>query len=154
MHIQLTSSEIMQGALVGVMRQVQNLKVGRKDAYGAEQEQGWQYHLEGALGEMAVAKALGIYWNGNLSDLDASDMFAGRIEVRTTSHPRGRLIMHDKDKDDHVYILAIGVNGSYRIQGCITGRDGKKPEYWVKGKRPAYFVPWEALSPVKTVIGL
>jgi hypothetical protein len=63
-HITLTKTEIMQGALVGVMRQVQNLRDNRQPAYGATTDHDWQWHIEGALGEMALAKALGVFWAG------------------------------------------------------------------------------------------
>ena len=53
--VRLSYSEILQGAMVGVMRQVQNLKAGRTHRHGGSANNGWQMNIEGALGEMALA---------------------------------------------------------------------------------------------------
>jgi hypothetical protein len=131
----------MQAAQVGVMRQVQNLKRGRADAYGASTSMGWQYHIEGAMGEMAVAKAFNLYWNGNLGNLSAGDV--GDIQVRTSSRTNGDLIMHPRDRDKDRFILVTGGNGDYNLRGWVLGSEGKLQEYWrdPAGGRPAYFVP-------------
>ena len=59
-QIKLSEAEIMYAAGVGVARQVENLEIGRIPAYGAGNMNNWQIHLEGALGEMALAKYLKI----------------------------------------------------------------------------------------------
>lgn len=60
----LTPWEMMLAAQAGVMRQVENLKRGRAAFYGAGNLNDWQYHVEGCLGEFALAKFLGVYWSG------------------------------------------------------------------------------------------
>lgn len=153
MKVQLTTYEILTGAQVGIMRQAQNLKDRpNADAHGASVTDGWQLHVEGALGEMAFAKALGVYWNGNIGALKAGDV--GFFEVRTTSNSTGRLILHPTDKDNSFYVLMIGVNGLYHAKGFIRGTAGKKPEYWEDPTgqgRPAFFVPWHALHPIEHI---
>lgn len=144
MRIELTPAEIMLGAEAGVMRQVENLKIGRKPAYGAGTENDWQLHIEGCLAEMAMAKYLGVYWagKGKLRHPDVGDM-----DVRTRSKSHYRLILHKEDPDDRVFWLMCGVNGKYDVVGWIRGRDGKQEQYWSDpaGGRPAYFVPQEHL---------
>lgn len=144
--VSLTPAEILSAAHTGIMRQTQNLKRNRKPAYGATNATDWQWHVEGALGECAVAKALGLYWTGNLGNLRATDV--GRYQVRTRSRHDYDLILHPEDPDDDVYFLVTGLNGRYRIHGWILGRDGKRDEYWSDpaGGRPAYFVPQAALE--------
>ena len=144
--VELTPYEMLVAAQIGVMRQVQNLKEKRLDAYGAQTDRGWQLHIEGAMGECAVAKHLGIFWNGSIGNLQDTDV--GNIQVRTTAHPNGRLILHPKDDPKDFYVLVIGENGGYRIVGGIYGELGKRDEYWTDPGtgRPAYFVPRERLE--------
>lgn len=153
MEVKLTSYEILTGAHVGIMRQTQNLKVRPgTDAHGASLSDGWQLNIEGALGEMALAKALGIYWNGNIGALDAGDV--GKFEARTTSRENGRLILHPSDSDWALFFLLTGVNGRYTIRGWIRGEIGKDAAYWSDPSghgRSAYFVPQHRLHPIDQV---
>ena len=146
--VRLTNSEMLTAAIIGVRRQVQNLAAGRADAHGASPEDGWTPHVEGSAGEMAVAKAFGMYWTGNMGELGADDV--GQLQVRTRSRHSYDLILHRRDPDDRVFILVTGRMPEYLIQGWIMARDGKRDEFWAdpaKG-RPAYFVPKSALRNV------
>jgi hypothetical protein len=146
MLVKLTPSEMMQGAMVGVMRQVQNVKSGHGVNYfGARDENSWSLHIEGALGEMALAKHLNVYYGGTGSrgGFDVSN-----VDVRTTVYQNGRLILHPSDDDDRKYYLLTGHAGEYAVRGWIYGYDGKHSDYWddPKGNRGAYFVPQERLE--------
>lgn len=148
--IKLTAHELYMAATVGVMRQVQNIARDRHQAYGADHNSDWQKHVEGALGEYAVAKYLDKSWNGNIGDLRASDV--GSFQVRMTPLENGRLILHPKDNDEDFFIHVSGKNGTYRLHGWIRAGDGKKPEYWEdpsKANRPAFFVPLSKLNPIE-----
>lgn len=150
MDIKLTPQEMMSAATIGAMRQLQNLRASRQDAYGASERSGWQYHIEGAMGECAVAKALNLYWNGNLGNLQATDV--GELEVRTSSYKGGMLALHPKDKNVSIFIHVNGVNGKYKIHGWCYGKEGKKDIYWndlFNNKRPAFFVPNSILKPIE-----
>ena len=147
MFIRLTPSEMMTAAHIGIMRQVQNLKKLRIDAYGAKTNLGWQIHIEGAMGECAVAKALGCYWSGAIGVLNAGDV--GEVQVRTTTHKNGRLILHKLDPLNCYYVLAIGENGEYEMAGYLWGKNGMNDKHWedpTGTNRFAYFVPREELT--------
>ena len=137
-----------QAALVGVMRQITNLRDGRRDAHGASLSTGWQIHIEGACAEYAVAKHLGVFWNGNMGNLKADDV--GPFQVRSTEHANGRLILHEGDPSDKLYVLVTGRCPSYVIQGWIKGEDGQNPKYWTDPStgRPAFFVTTADLKPM------
>lgn len=148
--ITLTSGEIRQGALVGVMRQVENFEKGRRDAFGAERDRGWQYAIEGALGEMAFAKWLNVYWHG--AHTFRADDVTGRWEVRTRSKHSYDLIVHPEDPDWKRVVLLTGLNGTYYVRGEILAGDAKRPEWWkdpTEKNRYAYFVPRCMLTPVE-----
>ncbi len=97
---------------------------------------------------MAVAKATGRYWSGSLGNLRADDV--GEIQVRTTSRPENRLIIHEADQDEKYFVLVTGRAPQFRIVGWIMARDAKREEWWQDpaGGRAAYFVPQSALRPI------
>jgi len=136
---------MLLAAQAGIMRQVENCKIGREPYHGAGSGNDWQLHIEGCLGEFALAKYLGVHWSGKgkLRDPDV-----GEVDVRTGARDSHRLILHDDDPDDRVFWLLCGVNGNYTVKGWITGLDGKKKVYWSDpvGGRPAYFIPQSALN--------
>jgi hypothetical protein len=101
--------------------------------------------IEGAAGEMAVAKLANIYWNGNMGNLKAADV--GRLQVRTRSRDYYDLILHPTDPDDSAFILVVGKAPRFRIVGWIVARDGKLQKWWKDpaGNRPAFFVPQSEL---------
>jgi hypothetical protein len=153
MKVQLTSAEIFHAAGVGLMRQAQNIQKGRQPAYGSGSKNDWQIHIEGALGEFAVAKAFRIFWSGNVGQLSLPDV--GCFQVRTTpSHEFGDLILHPSDADDATFILVTGCNGYYVLRGWLRAVEGKKQCYWKdpsKKKRHAFFVPQKVLHPLDTL---
>lgn len=150
--IELTTFELLFGALVGVYRQMSSLKFGVRESHGHDPRNGWQSHIEGSLGELAVTKYKNLYWVGGFDRgpkgyLSIGDV--GKDEVRTGNEHWKDLIVRKNDPDDKKFICVTGLNGSYRIHGWIYARDAKKPKYWgdPTGKRePAYFVPKEILN--------
>lgn len=144
--ITLAPSEILMAAQVGLMRQVQNLKRRVKEKYGAHPSQDWQLNIEGALGEYALAKYLGLHWGG-CGDYGSPDV-GGIFDCRTSWRDDAALRLHEKDPDDRAFFLLTGVNGVYTVRGWMYARDGKKEEFWSDptGKnRPAFFVPQHLL---------
>jgi hypothetical protein len=146
-EITLTFPEILQAAFVGAMRQVENIRDAPERGHGDDGMNDWQKNIEGALGEMAVASYLNLYWRGK-GDKKSPDV-GGKCDVRTTTSHNFHLRLHPTDIDDRPYWLVTGKNGSYRIHGWLLAKDGKKPEYWSElpghPGRPAFFVPQSAL---------
>lgn len=144
-QVVLSWAEMDFASDAGCKRQISNVKSGRLDRFGASDDKGWQLHIEGCMGEYAVAKALGIFWNGNLGNLKAPDV--GSLQVRTRSKHHWDLILHESDPDDDAFILVTGTNGKYTLQGWIFARDGKLSRYLKDpaGGREAFFVPQSAL---------
>ena len=149
--VTLSPSELLHGAMCGVYRQVQNIRRRRRDRFGAEVEAGWQLHICGALGELAVAKHLGRYWIGMgvLGDLEADDFAGG--QVRWATRPTDRLILHESDPDNARFVLVTGVTDEFLLHGWILGSDGKQKRFWNDpvGGRPAFFVPRSELRDIR-----
>jgi len=147
----LTPPEMTLALMVGGLRQVTNLRDGRRDAHGARRDRGWQLHVEGAAGELAVAKALNLYWSGRLGCLRASDV--GALQVRTTPCNGYRLVIHPEDPDDARFIFVVGMVPCFRLAGWLYASEGKRREWWDDpvGGRPAYFIPETALHAMDTL---
>lgn len=149
-EINLTHAEILSAAICGTMRQVENLKLGRPPAHGADDKHDWQKHCEGCLGERTLAKYLNLYWTGKgiLRDHDVGNSH----EAKTTwlTH----MPLHHDSQDDRRYWFVQGINGRYHVLGWIWGKDGKQERYWCdlyKNKRPAFFIPPGALHPAEQI---
>lgn len=151
--ITLTTAETYHAAMIGITRQVTNLRDCRTDAYGAEKDVGWQLHCEGACGEQAFAKFFGLYWSGAIGDLKADDV--GYFQVRTNSRNNGDLILHYNDPDDRIFVLLTGLAPTYTVRGWLWGAEGKDDRWWresAPGKgRAAFFVPQSALKPMSAI---
>tara|TARA_R110000822_G_scaffold292442_2_gene414438 strand:+ start:1201 stop:1692 length:492 start_codon:yes stop_codon:yes gene_type:complete len=152
MIVQLTPAEMFLATTVGASRQWQNLDAGRKDKYGFNADP-WAMHIESSRSECALAKALNVFWSGNLGDMKAADV--GRFQVRLrvldleVPEVRTSLILHPQDKDEDTFFLIWGRRGKYKIMGFLKAVEGKIDKYWSDpaGGRPAFFVPPDVMHP-------
>jgi len=139
--VTLNSYELAQAGTTGLLRNIAALKRGYKNK---NETANWQNHVEGACGEVAVAKLLGKYWGGSINTFkEGGDLDATGWEVRTRSSHHYDLIIRKDDADDRVFILVTGNAPNYQVHGWILGADGKHPKYYkehpVIGQR--FFVP-------------
>jgi hypothetical protein len=145
-RVTLARHEIELAAGVGLRRQIEALLAGRPDRHGFEGS-GWDVHVEGACGELAVARFLGRYWDGS-NGTYRSRPDVGRVEVRTRSSHSYDLIVREDDSPDTAYVLVTGSCPRYWVRGWIRARDARRDE-WLQthgGRPPAWFVPASALS--------
>lgn len=148
MRITLTNQELQLATEIANERQRVQRGAGRRDAKVIES--GLDADLQGTKAELAVALAFDLKWDGKL--LEIKDWFRWRdegndvsgLEVRSTKHRAGRLILHPSDKDTSPYVFVRSHDEpTFEIVGWIWGRNGKKKEYWedVGYGRPCYMVP-------------
>jgi len=156
--VKLESFDVMMGAQVGVMRHVSGIYKSRKEVYGA-QDLGspWELNIEGALGELVVARHLRIFWNGNMEQLKASDV--GELEVRTSKVSSAHLVVRPTDKRDAKYVLVVGKAPEYTICGWQYGEEIMQAQFFdetgerCKNKRatPMFWYPQNKLRPISEV---
>jgi len=102
--------------------------------------------VEGAASEYAVAKLLRLPWSGNASkgvDIEPN------IDVKSTKHESGRLLVTPDAEDDWKFVLVTGAMPTYKVIGWMWGRDAKREEWLtvLDPRRPAcYAVPQDKLK--------
>lgn len=151
-EIKLEHHEISLGAITGVRRQIMCLK--RRGTAGHDSvKRGWQDHCDGAIGELAFAKYLGVYWGGSVGTfLTVPDVAA--YEVRTNAAHWGDLIIRERDKaDETAYVLVLShAIPTFTMAGWMTGADARQDKWYRRGdvsRPPAWFVPQSALRPME-----
>lgn len=151
-QVGLTWPEVITASFVGVQRRVLSMKRGSVPAHGyADDSQAFDQDIQAACSEMAVAKALRIYWPAVFGRIDTTDgdVGFGAIQVRSTRRDGGCLILHPEDPDEHVFVLVTGAVPHFKVHGWLRASVAKTDEFWREDTgRPAYFVPQHRLLPV------
>lgn len=146
---QLSKSELLVASSVGCMRQIAALSRGLADKHGASVDSGWQMHVDGAIGELCVCKAMGWYWPATVNTFHAPD--ARDVFIRCRTRHSYELIVREPDPDG-VYVLVTYEGLGYVVRGWREKRDVVGHGEWWKthGGRPgAWFVPHDALRPME-----
>ena len=144
----LTEDEMKEAAAAGSARQIENTKAGYTDRWNPEGGP-FQVHINGAMGELACARMIGLPWNGKGSPGDPD---VGRdIEVRTSAWDGKDPYVTIKEKDkDYLRVCFIrGTNGTYSFGGWIHAGDAKKDKWFDRIDRyghKIWHVPMECLQ--------
>lgn len=148
MEVTLTWYELVQGATVGVWRRVAAMKKGMVDTTGMDFSRAWTSDIEGALGELAAAKVLGVYWPGGVNTFRADDILGFQVRTRP-KHTQG-LLLRPGDSDEARFLLVTGCAPTYRVHGWLKAGQGKQPQWWrsPNGRPGCWFVPQSELIPV------
>jgi len=141
-RVKLAPIEIYQAALVGVARRIDSRQRGLSDGAPG----GWQSDIEGALAELAFAKAMNFYGGLTINNYKGADV--GEYHIRSSQHENGRLIVRPEDDPKCKYVLLTGFEGDYIVRGFIYGHEARQDEFWMApNNRPgAWFVPQHALK--------
>jgi hypothetical protein len=149
--VTLDPAEALMASYVGCRRRVASLARGCQDRHGYDGKNAWQIDIEGALAELAVAKALDLHWGGTVNAWKRADL--GRnYQIRTTVYPAGKLIVRALDAIDDVYILVVQINPlTFKVVGQINGLEARQTQWWTRPdpQRPGcWAIPQSALSEV------
>jgi hypothetical protein len=151
--VTLTNRELTMAAECGIMRNIACMINGQEPANGFDVDKGddaWNIHIEGACGEVAVAKLLGRFWSPTVNTFKAPDI-GQTIQVRTRSRHHYDLYVRPKDNVDNAFVLVTGLAPRFAVHGYLMARDARRDE-WVQtyGNRPpAWFVPKEKLLDIR-----
>lgn len=132
------------------MRTVSSMKANHPNRHGMPGRD-WDTDIEGAAGEMVVAKAFNLYWDCSVNTFKNPDL-PNRIQVRTT-HQQS-LIVRSDDADGDRFVMVQGRSPEFRVAGWLSGVEAKR-DCWRRapnGRPAAWFVPADALHPPETLM--
>jgi hypothetical protein len=86
-------------------------------------------------------------------DLKINDFHPGEeqgIYVRSTRYPHGKLIIRKDDRDEDVYVLAVGQDREWALIGFLTGAEAKQRgiRYTENGRPDCWMVAQSKLRPL------
>jgi len=132
----LTWTELFMAALVGLRRHIGALQAGYEDRIHTED--GWGAHIEGAAAEKAFAKLTNCYWSESVGTFKSGGD-VGAIQVRSTKHLRGHLIVYADDNPDAIFVLMVGEAPHHHFAGGMRGAHAKQEKYL--NANGSYWVP-------------
>lgn len=147
MEVELTPWEVAIAGFVGVLRQSESMR--KKLRSKMPPDNPFEIHVNGAAGEMAVSKALNVYWGVPINQFKLPDI-GDLIQVRMRSKDDDALIVRPDDADDEAFVLVTGKPPKMRVAGWCWGYEAKKKEYEANpgGRGMAYFVGQDRLRPI------
>lgn len=150
--VTLERAEVTQAAIIGVDRFMESRAKGRQHNLPVKPgDDLLSLDIKGAMGEMAYAKARGLYYEPRVNTFKEAD-FGSNVQIRTGAEEGHSLIIRKTDNPEHFYVLVIGSAPTFRVVGWIKGADAMAQAAWLKdwaGRSEAWFVPQSALTPFK-----
>lgn len=125
--VTLTPEELETAALGGVRRRINGITMGRRSTHPEtpdHEQNWWESHVVGSIGEYAVAKALDVEWRPTVGQVDQKDV--GEYEVRTTQLPKPLLRYREHNDPNSIYVLCSYRGNQVLIQGWLTGNSIKQ----------------------------
>jgi hypothetical protein len=146
----LNWTELLMAAIVGVRRNISSMAKELVQKHGCCDRDSWLVHINGACGEMASAKVLGLYWDASVDVFKRSDLPYG-IQVRTRSSHSYDLLVRKSDSSDDIFVLVTGDPPSLVVRGWCLGADAKQERFLQNygNREPAYFIPQSELSDIQ-----
>jgi len=130
-EVSLTPVEMLVAAYVAGMRRVGAIKEGKGEAYGYRKGDPWDLNIRGAMGELAFAKGMNVYWPMRVGDYgEGPPDFPPDVEIKTLGKHYYDLAIRPNSHDDRAYVLVTGIASPFRIHGWIWGSE--KEEFGVK----------------------
>lgn len=153
MIVELAPHEIRNAVLVGVGRELAAQSQRRRHLFPARCG-GLSCHIVGALAELAVAKAFGIYWTPNVGGNDHGTGDVEAFQVRASVQSDALLPIRDHDAEGDAFVFVTGEPPCLTIRGWIWGREGMRDDWRCapNGGPPAWMVPQSALRPFDELV--
>jgi hypothetical protein len=142
----LQPHEVRNAVLVGVGRNLEAKRQQRQALIPGSNT--FLGDIVGALGEVVVAKALGVYWCPDIGGNDHQRGDVAGLQVRSTTRWPVQLVIRDRDDDDDVFVLVTGQPPCLTIAGWMRAADARRPEWQAPADHPgppAHLVPATAL---------
>ena len=150
-RVELSDSELAIGHMIGTMR-----RAALSTAHSEYRRDEFADHIVGVYGELAVAKALDIYWDASVNTFK-SRPDVGQLEVRCTRYmpPRSMIYVSETDSDESKFVLVCQESRRvYHVLGWASGLQIKQAgEYrsLVSNRYPQYWLGYKQLNSMDTL---
>ena len=149
MKVQLEWYEMDMAIMVSNARTTGAWRKERRNVAGYKPKDLFDVGAKAAGAEIAVAKALNLYWDGSVGTFKTKADVGLKTEVRMTSMRTPKLIVRPNDVPERDYILVldcweIGSKPKYELLGWMPGYEAKNDKYLTdngNGRPPAFMVP-------------
>jgi hypothetical protein len=147
--ITITLAEMLHGATVGTIRHFEAQVAKRTPNHKFMNKDPLAAHIQGAIGELVVAKCRDRYYFPTVNNFKEADI-GENVQVRLRTKHEWEMIVRNDDNPDHIFVHVTGEGPQYRIHGWAYGRDVMLPEYRQNhGNRvESWFVPAKVLRPI------
>jgi len=162
MKIELEWYEAEMAAKVGMARAFSSFRAKHNPyKYGLKKDEFgfFEMDIRGAAAECAVAKGLGLYWDGSVDTFHDKADIGESIEVRSVKDTQRQLLVRPNDPvEGRIYVLIVdlwrmGTSPNYVIRGWLPGEECKQDKYETdfgrKDRPPCYGIPAQDLNPIK-----
>lgn len=116
--ITLTDQEIEWADRIAKIRNDEAQGRNYKPKHGLKPGNELKTHRDGARGELALSKFLGVKWDATVNTFKRGGD-VGKFQVRTTKDHDRRLIIRHDDRDEDIFWLVTGESPHFIIQGWI-----------------------------------
>jgi hypothetical protein len=154
-EILLTLAECLHAASVGAIRQYESFTANLTDRDGLIADcwggaSGVTIHVEGAAGEIATARALGLYYPAHVNNFHGPDLGVS-TQVRTRYKHDYDLLIRSDDDERARYFLVTGTMPRFWVRGWLWGYEAKQSRFIQRyaGRQAAWFVPVNELHQIK-----
>ena len=162
MNIELEWYEAEMATKVGMARTFSSFRA-KHDAHKYGLKEGefsfFEMDIRGAVAECAVAKGLGMYWDGSVDTFHDKADIGDNIEVRSVKDTQRQLLVRPNDPTEgRIYVLVVdlwrmGTTPNYIIRGWLPGEECKDKKYETdfgrKDRPPCYGIPAQDLKPIE-----
>lgn len=158
--MRLEPFECHLAGLVGLQRQVESVFSERRpqfpERYANEM---FATHVVGAMAEFAVAKELGLEWDGHVNHFSKPDLVArkgsGRIWIEVRYTPTRRDIKVKDSDPDHALVVGVcGEPPDFEMLGFVKAGTIKAEDSLLKAPapgKPAWFADYEWIQSVEVL---
>ena len=156
--VKLAWYEILQGAMTGVLREVESLRSNTKwgHGYNGNQYQKWGQSISGAISEMALSKMFSQYFTHSVNNFKGKDIIINGkpVQVKSQLHSKDDkyLTIRPDYKPEDYYFLVIDKMPTFYAYGYIQAKHCQKLGNWTnKGFNRPYFweITLDKLKPIK-----
>lgn len=154
----LSAEDLEVATREALRRQGYNTDKGLKGVNGAPAHgnKALAMHITGCIGEVAVAKLLGLeeWLFIDESPVAGSADLPGLIDVKTRPKHGYDMLIQRRDLPEKRYVLATVEHSRAVIPGWLPGHEAMKEQYikaYQRG-RPCYAVPQSALRPIEELL--